>query len=363
MLSTAQWWPRHMVTTQWRSRLARPRAVSEHVNRPRTRKLALPPCVCVCVCVCDDRSTHTHRNSDSTLKQMAKAAALAQPLADKLAEYRATRHFDAEAWVTKKCARLNEYMARCGLKACITSVSGGVDSAVVLALVARAAKQPGSPITSVVGLCQPIHSSAWALERGREAIKAVGAREIVVDQTAEHTHLAQVVETAVGKPGNAFARGQLRSYMRTPVGYYVAQLFSATGEPAIVMGTGNQDEDGYVGFFAKAGDGVVDVGLIHDLHKSEVFAIGAFLGVPASILSAQPSADLWDGQSDEGELGFSYDFIELWTGAIIKMNDEERARFVAGLPADAREQFESWGAKAVAVHKRNAHKLAGIVNL
>ena len=59
----------------------------------------------------------------------------------------------------------------------------------------------------------------------------------------------------------------------------------------MVMGTGNHDEDGYLGYFCKAGDGVVDVQLIADLHKSEVFKVGALLGVPQSILSSPPSAD------------------------------------------------------------------------
>jgi NAD+ synthase (glutamine-hydrolysing) len=52
-------------------------------------------------------------------------------------------------------------------------------------------------------------------------------------------------------------------------------------------------------YFCKAGDGVVDVQLIADLHKSEVFAVGRALNVPQQILSAAPSADLWEGQTDE----------------------------------------------------------------
>jgi hypothetical protein len=53
---------------------------------------------------------------------------------------------------------------------------------------------------------------------------------------------------------------------------------------------------GYLLYFCKAGDGTVDLQLIWDLHKSEVFAVGAYLGVPESILVAPPSADLWEGQ-------------------------------------------------------------------
>ena len=133
--------------------------------------------------------------------------------------------------------------------------------------------------------------------------------------------------------------------MRTPVGYYVAQLFSQQGTPAIVMGTGNMDEDGYLGYFCKAGDGVVDVSTISDLHKSEVFAVSRALGVPSQTLDAAPSADLWDGQTDEGELGLTYDFIELFTGMFLKLDEAKKAAFVASLSPDAKKQFEDLGSK------------------
>ena len=87
------------------------------------------------------------------------------------------------------------------------------------------------------------------------------------------------------------------------------------------------DEDGYLAYFCKAGDGVVDVQLISDLHKSEVFTVAKYLGVTESILNALPSADLWDEQEDEKELGFSYDFIEFYTGVYLKWNIKKRRDF------------------------------------
>jgi NAD+ synthase (glutamine-hydrolysing) len=277
--------------------------------------------------------------------------------------YRKEKAFDAAKWIAGKTAKLNDYMGRHGLKACITSISGGIDSAVILALCARAAKANGSPIVANVGVCQPIQSSAWALDRGRENIKACGAIEVIVDQTDLHETLAKRVEEATGITGQHFARGQLRSYMRTPVGYYVAQLYSQAGKPAIVMGTGNLDEDGFLAYFCKAGDGVVDVQLISDLHKSEVFKIAAELDIPQATRTAAPSADLWDNQTDEDELGFSYDFVELYTGVYRKHPEAEKEKFLKSLDAEAKEQFEAWSAAAEKVHKRNYHKIAGIQNL
>ena len=129
-----------------------------------------------------------------------------------------------------------------------------------------------------------------------------------------------------------------------------------------VMGTGNKDEDGYLAYFCKAGDGVVDVQLISDLHKSEVFEVGKALKVPQSILNAAPSADLWDDQTDEEELGFPYDFIELWT-TFLEFDEMKRNKIKNGLSKDALLQFEEWGEMAVKIHKRNQHKLNAPFNI
>eukprot|EP00668_Euglena_longa_P040437 GGOE01053249.1.p1 GENE.GGOE01053249.1~~GGOE01053249.1.p1 ORF type:complete len:293 (-),score=49.20 GGOE01053249.1:305-1183(-) len=290
-------------------------------------------------------------------------AALHPDLQAKLAQYRQKRAFNPEEWAKEKCQKLNEYMQKCGLKACAVSVSGGVDSAVTAALCKYAQKMEGSPIQRVVGISQPIHSSAWALNRATSLCTALGVEQISVDQTEVHTQVCGIVEKAIGITGKDFARGQMRSYMRTPVAYFVAQLLSQEGTPCIVMGTGNQDEDGYLAYFCKAGDGVVDVQLISDLHKSEVFKVGAVIGVPEDTLNAPPSADLWEGQTDEGEMGFSYDFVELLTGLYLPLSEAERAAFVESLSPEGAKQFEHSSKAAQDIHRRNAHKLNGIVNL
>jgi len=129
------------------------------------------------------------------------------------------------------------------------------------------------------------------------------------------------------------------------------------------MGTGNKDEDGYLAYFCKAGDGVVDIQLISDLHKSEVYKVGNYLKVPDSILNAVPSADLWDGQEDEKELGFTYDFIEFYTGYYLKMKKEEKQQFLKALDNNQYKEFIDFEEKCKTIHNKNQHKLIGIVNL
>jgi len=280
----------------------------------------------------------------------------------KLKEVRAKRGFNPKEWVQQKAAMLNTYMRDCNLKACTVSVSGGVDSAVMYGLVTIAAKQLGSPIQRVVGVAQPIHSTASIWRRALELQPAFGGEIITVDQTALHSQLDALVTGAMGVSSKPFASGQLRSYMRTPVGYYVAQLLSQEGLPAIVMATGNQDEDGYLMYYCKAGDGVVDVQLIADLHKSEVFLVAREIGVPPSILAAPPSADLWEGQTDEDELGMSYDFVELYIEYLM-LSKEERAKFMGDLDKESAEMLVQLGKKADDVHHRNKHKAGGPKNL
>jgi len=288
---------------------------------------------------------------------------LHEDLQNKLDAYRKKRGFNAKKWIKEKCTKFNQYMKKNGLKAALVSVSGGVDSAVTLGLIKHAKELKGSPIERVLGVCQPIHSSDWALNRGLECGKALDVECVTIDQTDQHNRLVDLIDKAVKIEGKPFATGQLRSYMRTPVGYYVAQLLSQNGTPCVVMGTGNQDEDGYLAYFCKAGDGVVDVQLIADLHKSEVFTVGRELGVPESVLVAPPSADLWPGQTDEEELGFSYDFIELFTGDYLKLSNEDQESWKKSLSADGLKQFNAWSTAAVKVHNRNKHKFVTPFNI
>jgi NH3-dependent NAD+ synthetase len=80
-------------------------------------------------------------------------------------------------------------MRKWGLKAALVSVSGGIDSAVTLALMKRASQMPNSPIERLLAVAQPIHSSAWALNRAKEVATSCDVPLVVVDQTKLHTHL------------------------------------------------------------------------------------------------------------------------------------------------------------------------------
>ena len=267
--------------------------------------------------------------------------------------------FCPEFWIQSKIKLLNTYMRENKLNGCVINLSGGIDSSTVFALCLAAQRVDQSPINKIMGVYQPINSSAkfaHHVDLCRCLITDKNTANIItVDQSDIFEKLSTVVYEASGITGGVFATGQLKSYMRTPVADYISQLLTQEGCPSIVMGTGNYDEDGYLRYFCKAGDGISDVQIIADLHKSQVKTIASYMGVPHPIINTKPSADLWDGQTDEDELGFSYDFVELLT-TYHKFSSVEQEEFYNSLDEESRNYFNEKRLIAERVALRNKHK-------
>lgn len=192
-------------------------------------------------------------------------------------------------------------------------VSGGVDSAVMLGLLAQALG--GDNITAIwIG----IDSSEDSLLRAREAAEAFKVKLIEFDATSLFHHLVDsledAVDTASGDPSgqsmydirervrlDPTILGSIRSTLRAPIGRAVNRLSGG----GIRHGTGNECEDRVLRFYQKGGDGEVDTNPIAMLSKGEVFQLARALEVPQSILHARPSPDLWGTggeHSDEAEI-------------------------------------------------------------
>lgn len=288
---------------------------------------------------------------------------LTSQLTRELSNYRESLNFNCKQWIDNKCKVFADYLNKNNLKGAVISVSGGIDSSVTYALCKETQKRYPDILKKVVPITQPINSSSWAINRSIELINYFGDKLTVIDQTDIFDSLSKLVKYQLSLNGDIYTDGQLKSYMRTPVNYYVAQLLNHSGTPSVVIGTGNKDEDGYLAYFCKVGDGSVDIQLISDLHKSQVFSVAKELNVPKSIIRAKPSADLWCGQDDETELGISYDFIELYTGLYLNLSDSGKIQFIDKLDSESKEQFDEFSCKAEHIHKRNKHKLKGVINL
>lgn len=237
---------------------------------------------------------------------------------------------------------LSGYAAGCGSKGFVVGISGGVDSAVVSALCAR---------TGLPTLCVtlPIHQAASQVSRADEHIANLVAEYPNVEcARAELTEPYESLLAALPKEGLNFelTTANTRARLRMTTLYFYAGL-----RGALVAGTGNKIEDFGIGFYTKWGDGGVDISPIGDLTKTEVFELGAYLGVCDSILSAKPTDGLFgDDRSDEDQIGATYPELE-WA-----MEQYERGAMVEDFEGREREVMSIF----VRRNRANRHKMEPI---
>jgi NAD+ synthase len=204
---------------------------------------------------------------------------------------------DAAARAERLAAHLalwlaQELQAR-GARVAVVGLSGGIDSAVVAALCARAVGA-----TRVRTLAMPIHSAPEDTEDALLVARTLGVGLRVVDLTGAFEAMLAALGHEVAT--HRLAAANLRPRLR------MASLYAeAAVHGGLVVGTGNRDEL-EVGYFTKYGDGGVDLLPLGNVTKGEVRALGRTLGIPQRILDRPPTAGLWQGQTDEGELGFTY---------------------------------------------------------
>lgn len=199
---------------------------------------------------------------------------------------------------------LKSYIDNSPCKGFVVGVSGGIDSAVSSTLAART----GYP---VLCLEMPIHQHESQVSRAREHINFLEATypnvsSVEVELTDTYETFRAALPNVGADQNDQMALVNTRARIRMTTLYYFAALQSA-----LVVGTGNKVEDFGVGFYTKYGDGGVDLSPIADLVKTEVYALGAALGVNDAILQAAPTDGLWgDDRTDEDQIGASYPELE-----------------------------------------------------
>jgi len=210
-------------------------------------------------------------------------------------------------------AWLRAHVAAANAKGIVVGLSGGIDSAVV-ARVAQLAMGD-----AVLGVIMPAHSDPRDQQDARLVAERFNLPIAVVDLTTAYDHLAGVIQQALahqlrGGPASSdppprLALANLKPRMRMTTLYAVANRFNY-----VVAGTGNRSEIA-IGYYTKYGDGGVDLLPLGGLVKSEVRALARELDVPTGVIDKAPSAGLWSGQTDEGEMGFTYDDLERFLDA------------------------------------------------
>ena len=169
-------------------------------------------------------------------------------------------------------------------------LSGGVDSSVVAALAKEAAGK-----NRLLALILPIHSQAQDLKDASLVAKKLGIKTKTIDLSKSYDNLIRILPAA-----GSLAKANLKPRLRMLTLYYFANKLNY-----LMCGTGNKSEL-MVGYFTKHGDGATDILPIADLLKRQVRKLARELGIPEQIITKPPTAGLWPGQTDEGEMGITY---------------------------------------------------------
>lgn len=197
-------------------------------------------------------------------------------------------------------AWIREQVRDAGSKGTVVGLSGGIDSAIVGALCKKAFPD------STLGIILPCMSNPEDRKHAELVAKKFKIPFEVVD--LGNIFKATVKALTGGEhdkekhKGMAFAN--LKPRLRMTALYYFANKHNY-----LVAGTDNKSE-AMIGYFTKYGDGGVDILPITSLYKRDVRALAKHLGVPSEVIDKKPSAGLWEGQTDEGEMGITYDELD-----------------------------------------------------
>jgi len=185
---------------------------------------------------------------------------------------------------------IKKTVAKSKAKGIVIGVSGGIDSAVVAALCKKALGE-----NRVLALILPCHSHKKDLSHAKLFINWLGIPQKQVQLTKTYDALLKTLPK-----GNKLAKSNLKPRLRMLALYYFANTRNY-----LVAGTGNKSEL-TVGYFTKYGDGGVDILPIGRLLKCQVYKLAKELSIPDEIILKTPTAGLWPGQTDEGEMGITY---------------------------------------------------------
>ncbi|MDD4160211.1 MAG: NAD(+) synthase [Synergistaceae bacterium] len=233
---------------------------------------------------------------------------------------------------------IKKHFAAAGAKGAVIGISGGIDSSVLAGLLSRSLGKE-----NVIGVIMPCHSQPVDEQYALELAAAFGIRKYKVDLTNTYDQMLSSIKE-YGSDLGTLPSSNIKPRLRMTTLYAIAQQ-----NGYLVCGGGNRDEIMY-GYFTKHGDSGVDLLPMSDLLKGEVRALALYLGVPPGIIKRPPTAGLWAGQTDETEMGLTYEELDNYLatgeaedrlkekidGAIARSDHKRRPAPMAMIPKDIR---------------------------
>jgi NAD+ synthase len=206
---------------------------------------------------------------------------------------------DCKQLANKLVSWIRDKVTAAGGKGGVVGLSGGLDSSVAAVLCRRAFPE------AMLAVIMPCHSHKEDLEHAQLLANqfSIPTKTVTLDGTYD-TLLKALPDDNIIAEASRLAKANLKARLRMLTLYYFANKLNY-----MVVGSSNRDEL-TLGYFTKYGDGGVDIQPLGSLLKGQVRELARSLGIPPPIIDKPPSAGLWEGQTDEGELGLSYDQID-----------------------------------------------------
>jgi len=205
---------------------------------------------------------------------------------------------------------IRQYFNKAGVKKAVIGLSGGVDSALSLKLVADAIRNE-----NVTALLMP-EKGLTKKENVEHAVDL--CKRLKVDYKIIEINPFLETFKKINIKQNKDSWINLKPRIRMLILYNYSNANNA-----LVIGTSNKTELA-LGYFTKYGDGACDLEVIGDLYKAEVWELARYLKLPLAIINKMPSAELYVGQTDEGQIGERYKDIDLMLRGKKKMSEKVR---------------------------------------
>lgn len=193
----------------------------------------------------------------------------------------------------KRSAFVSNYINQSNANGVVIGISGGIDSAVTAALCVKALGKD-----KVLGIWMPVLPNSKHKSDADMLANTIGFQLMTIDLGKANEVLVEEYEKKVEL--GELTKGNIKARLR------MTTLYAIAGHKRYLVSDTCNYSERYIGYMTKGGDGLADFNPIESLTKHQIRLLASYLKIPQAIIDKIPSADLWEGQTDEKDMGFSY---------------------------------------------------------